>query len=326
MLNWQFGPVAVAVGLMLTAVPPVLDLDLGQASAQDPTTSQEEPVRETEGSATGAPSAPATEESSPRPFLRRGPLAPRPLTPEEHEEAERLKKLAAMFGTDPTAIVGRVQFSATYYDLPQEAQATTGVARVDLPFRGNWLLRTDVPFLQWTDPNRTGVPSAQGVSDLLVLLGWRAYNTPEYAVLLGMITTFPTASETQVGLGKYTLGPLVATARFLPRIQSFLFGVFQYQTSVGGDPSRQNVSVGRALAQINTIWTVHWWTIVQGVWQVDWERNGKSSMTAEFELGRNLVGGLGMYVRPGVGVWGQSLLGAYDWNVEAGVRLMFRSF
>jgi hypothetical protein len=31
-------------------------------------------------------------------------------------------------------------------------------------------------------------------------------------------------------------------------------------------------------------------------------------------------------VRPGVGIWGQTAPGAYNWNVEVGVRYVFGSF
>ena len=65
---------------------------------------------------------------------------------------------------------------------------------------------------------------------------------------------------------------------------------------------------------------------MNAVWQVDWERSAKSSMTLELEVGRSVVGRLGVYVRPGVGILGRDLPGAYDWNIEAGVRFMFRSF
>ena len=253
-------------------------------------------------------------------------LRPKVLTPEEHEEAKRLRELAAKYGTDPTAIVSRVQLSSQYLDLPQGARASETTARVDLAVRGNWLLRADVPFLRWSDPNRPGTTSAQGMSDLVALAGWRVYNTPEYAFFIAAISTFPTASEDSLGFGKYTVGPLIATARFLPRWESFLFGVFQHQVSVGGDPARADVSLTRATALINSIWANRWWTIVQGVWQIDWERSAKSSMTLEFEVGRNLVGRLGMYVRPGVGIWGQDVIGAYDWNIEVGIRRTFPSF
>ena len=65
---------------------------------------------------------------------------------------------------------------------------------------------------------------------------------------------------------------------------------------------------------------------MQGVWQVNWEQEAKSSMSLESEFGRNVVGSWGMYLRPGVGIWGNTVAGAYDWNVEVGTRYMFKSF
>lgn len=253
-------------------------------------------------------------------------LRPKQLAPEEEEEAERLRKLAAKYGTDPTAIVGRVQLSSQYADLPHGARLSDSVARVDIPFRSNWLLRVDTPFHRWLDPNIPGMGSAQGLGNLSAILGWRAYNTPEYAFLIGVASSFPTASDDRLGSGKYTVGPIVATGRFLPRLESFLFGVFQHSVSAGGDPSRADLSFTNASVQINTIWAERWWSTVQGVWQVDWERKAKSSMTVEVELGRNVVGRWGMYVRPGIGIWGTNVPGAYDWNVEVGTRYMFKSF
>ena len=245
---------------------------------------------------------------------------------EQQEEAERFKKLAARFGTDPTAIVGRVQLASAYAELPQGGKSVSTVARVDLPFRGNWLLRLDFPFERWNDPNRSGTTSERGLGDLAVTAGWRAYNTPEYAFFLGASSTFPTAAENALGSGKYTVGPFIATARFLPRWESFLFGIFQHQASVGGDPVRRDVELTKVSAQINTIWAERWWTIVQGQWQIDWERSAKSSMTLEFEGGMNLGGRWGIFMRPGVGVWGRDLAGAYEWNIEIGIRRMFGSF
>ena len=253
-------------------------------------------------------------------------LGPQPVTPEQREEAERLRKLAAKYGTDPTAIVGRMQLSSAYYDLAQGARASDTIARVDLPFRKDFLLRVDAPFLKWSDPDRPGVTGRQGFSDLAVTAGWRAYNTPEYAVLIGVVSTMPTAAETGLGLGKYTVGPTIATVRFLPRWESFLIGLFQQQVSVGGDPARKSVNLSRFAAQINSFWAGRWWSIAQTVWQIDWERNAKGSLTLELEVGRSVVGPLGVYARPGVGVFGRDLIGAYDWNVEVGVRYMFRSF
>jgi hypothetical protein len=222
--------------------------------------------------------------------------------------------------------VGRLQLTSQYLDLSGGADATVSTVRVDLPFRRDFLLRMDMPFLNTTDPNSPGAPSQSGASDLAVTAGWRVYNTPEYALLIGALSTFPTAAHDALGFGKYTVGPAVATARFLPQWDSFLIGLLQYQTSVGGDPSRRDVSFFRAAGQVNSFWAERWWTVLQAIWQVDFERSGKSSMTMEFEAGRNLVGRFGAYVRPGVGIWGRDVAGAYQWNIEVGVRYMFASF
>lgn len=266
---------------------------------------------------------PVTDEPRKNPFKR---IGPQPLTPEQREEAERLRKVAAKYGTDPTAIVGRMQLTSQYLDLTPHANATLTTARVDLPFRGDYLLRVEMPFLRTTDAQNPGMGSQRGLSDLSVVAGWRAYNTPEYALLVGAVGSFPTASEPALGFGKYTVGPAVATARFLPRLDSFLIGLLSYQTSVGGDPSRKDVSLFNITAQVNSFWGQRWWTIVQSVWNVDFERSGKSSMVMEFEAGRNLIGRFGAYVRPGVGIYGRDVIGAYVWNIEVGVRYMFTSF
>jgi hypothetical protein len=234
--------------------------------------------------------------------------------------------LAAKYGTDPTAIVGRLQLSSAYNDLPNGGHAVDTIARIDLPFRKNFLLRVDAPFLKWSDPNRSGITSVRGLSDVAVTAGWRAYNTPEYALLLGVISTMPTAAETVLGLGKYTVGPTVATGKFLPQWESFLIGVFTQQMSVGGDPARRSINVSKFTGQINSFWGRRWWSVAQTVWQVDWERNAKASLVLELEVGRSVVGRWGVFVRPGVGIFGRDLVGAYDWNVEAGVRYMFPSF
>ena len=178
----------------------------------------------------------ALKEPHAEPEKRRRLIGPQSLTPEQREEAERLKQLGAKYGTDPTAIVGRIQFSSEYLDLSRGARAVNTTARVDLPFRGNYLLRINVPVFRLNDPNRPGAADVHGFSDLAVTAAWRVYNTPEYAVLAGVTSTFPTATEPGLSLGKYTVGPALATARFLPRLDSLLLGLFSHQISVGGRP------------------------------------------------------------------------------------------
>ena len=156
-------------------------------------------LAEDEQTETDNPAEASDEAPQKRRFLKR--LGPQPVTPEQREEAERIRKLAAKYGTDPTAIVGRLQLSSQYADLAHGARFSDTVARVDLPFQRNFLLRVDLPFHRWIDPNRPGVSSAQGLGDLSVVTGWRVYNTPEYALLIGAVATFPTADEPCFGVG-----------------------------------------------------------------------------------------------------------------------------
>lgn len=253
-------------------------------------------------------------------------LGPQHLTSEQREEAEHLRQQAAKFGTDPTAIVGRVQFTSQYIDAPEGGRVLFGAGRVDLPFQRNYVLSISAPYVSTSIPGRSGTMTTQGFGDLSILTAWRAYNTPEYAVLLGVITTLPTAEDARLGLGRYTVGPTIATARFLPRWKSLLIGSITQQISVAGDSVRNPVNLSRAVVQVNTIWADKWWTIAQAAWQVDWERSTAGSMVLELEVGRNVVGKLGVFVRPGIGIFGQNLRGAYDWNIEGGIRYMFPSF
>ena len=128
------------------------DAAVTPGSGEEGTAPEEQPVpEETDGKLEPAQAGPRREPRFLPPRLRPGAL-----TKEEEEEAERLRKLGAKFGTDPTAIVGRVQMTGQYLNLPQGAHARDAILRVDLPFRKNWLLRMDLPYLKWVDPNRSG--------------------------------------------------------------------------------------------------------------------------------------------------------------------------
>jgi hypothetical protein len=243
---------------------------------------------------------------------------------EEQAEATRLSTIAARMGTDPTAIIGRAQTLFRYDALEGGSRTNNLVARLDVPYHGNFLFRADLPYV-WSNPNQPGTSNENGVSDLFVRAGGRVYSDPGNALFAGMDFTFPTADK-QLGTGKYTVGPGVATAHVLPARGSLFYMLLQHQLSVGGDPSRQGVSLSRIQSQFNTIWTDRWWTQVEAVTQVDWERKATNSMTLEFEGGYRFTKDWGVWVRPGVGLWGRNIPGAYDWNVEVGIRHMFAAF
>jgi hypothetical protein len=247
-----------------------------------------------------------------------------PPTTEEEDKAKHLSDIAARMGNDPTAIIGRAQTLFRYDALEGGKRTNNLVTRFDVPYRGNFVLRADLPYV-WSNPNKAGTSNQNGVSDLFVRTGGRVYTGPRDALFVGMDFTFPTA-EKQLGSGKYTVGPGVATAHVFPALDSLLFTLIVHQVSVGGDPSRQSISTSSGQIFFNTIWTDQWWTRLELVPQVLWEQKGKSSMTLEFEGGYRFIQDWGLWVRPGVGLWGRNIPGAYEWNIEAGIRRMFSAF
>lgn len=257
-----------------------------------------------------------------RPVVRR--FGAKPLTPEQQEEAKRLSAIAARMGTDPTAIVGRVETLFRHNALEGGSRASNVVGRVDVPYHKNVVLRADLPYV-WSNPNQPGTSKQDGLGDLLVRAGGRVYSDPADTIFVGMDFTFPTADD-KLGTGKYTVGPGVATAHVFPAWDSIIFGLLQQQFSVGGDPSRNNVSTSLLQCWFNTIWTDHWWTQIEAVAQVNWERKATTSMTFEFEGGYRFTKDWGVWLRPGIGLWGRNLPGAYDWDFAIGIRRMFVGF
>lgn len=292
---------------------------VSQEQSEDPVSQGEDPALDTDDTMPGPEDEKAGQS---RPVVRR--FGAKPLTPEQQEEAKRLSAIAARMGTDPTAIVGRVETFFRYDALEGGGRNSNLVGRIDVPYHKNFVIRADLPYV-WSHPDQPGTNSQNGLSDLFVRAGGRVYSDPGDTIFVGMDFTFPTA-EDKLGTGKYTVGPGLATAHVFPAWDSIIFGLLQHQFSVGGDPSRNDISASRLQAWFNTIWTDHWWTQLEAVGQVDWERKGKTSMALEFEGGYRFKKDWGVWFRPGVGLWGRDLPGAYDWIIEVGIRRMFVGF
>jgi hypothetical protein len=144
---------------------------------------------------------------------------------------------------------------------PQDARGTTTVARVDLPFRRDYLLRVDAPFLNGAI-DRPGTTSAQGFSDLAVTLGGGPITRPNMPSSSACSTTMPTASETGLGLGKYTVGP----TRYCSICPQYLFLSGFTQQLPSAAISRKSV-IFQSHCTNQFVWAERWWTIAQAVWQ-----------------------------------------------------------
>ena len=271
------------------------------------------------------------ESSSESEERERHPLRARLLgaTPEERErlaaERKRLSETAAAFGTDPTAIVGYYQAGYGHNAFTSNLRTETATAVVQLPLTPNWLFRATLPYV-WADPNQPRGSTMDGTSDMTIRTGGRLYASENVALLIGADVIFPTAAKTQLGFGKYALGPGGGLAVPLPRARSLFFLVVQDFNSVGGDPSRANVHFMQIQPAINTFWSKHWWTTVQGTWYMNWNENRRTALNLVGEVGHNFDGHWNVFAGGGVGVVGRDLpFFGLDYTVQAGVRWVFRT-
>jgi len=205
---------------------------------------------------------------------------------------------------------------------------------VSLPLTPNWLLRVDAPFT-YLDPKDPNEKSVAGVGDLRVRLGWRVLNTIDGSLFIGSEFYFPTASNDQLGLSRFAVGPAVVGSVQLPDLKSNAFLWVEYLTSVSGPVGNgasgssgadSSTSESRVRFRLNTIWSEKWWSFVESRFFVDWKQNAKTGMVLLFEGGRRLDSHWRLYLRPEVGLWGRDLPGTFDYGVEFGVRYMFYLF
>jgi hypothetical protein len=239
-------------------------------------------------------------------------------TPEERarlaEERKRISEAAAAIGTDPTAIVGFYQAGYGHTEFTQGLRLDTATAVVRLPVTPNWLLQVTVPYA-WADLNRAPGFPTNGISDTVVRTGWRVYASENVALFIGGDVSFPTASEKQLGTGKYTLGPGGGVAAPLPRLRSLFFTLVEDFISVGGDPSRADVHFMRVQPALNTIWSEHWWSLASLTWNIDWTQRLESTVNLLGTVGYRFDKHWNIFVGGGGGVVGRDASLGQDWTV-----------
>lgn len=249
-------------------------------------------------------------------------------TPEERArldaERRRLSGEAASFGVDPTAIVGFYQFLYGHSSLSSGVRVDTATPSVRVPITPNLLFQVTMPYA-WADKNQSNVFPLRGAGDMTTRMGGRIFANEKVALFVGFDASFPTASERQLGTGKYTLGPGGSLAIPLPRMRSLFNLVALDYNSVGGDPSRTDLHFLFVQPAVYTFWTEHWLTGAVMTWAVDWDGRRKTTMNLLGEVGYRFADHWILFAGPGVGVVGKETFLGMDWMVQGGVRWVFRT-
>ena len=157
----------------------------------------------------------------------------------------------------------------------------------------------------------------------MVRTGGRIYSNEFVHVLLGLDTVFPTASDSRLGADHYTLGPGIALAAPMPRLNTLAFLVASDYHSVGGAANTADVHFLQIEPRLNTYWSEHWWTLLDGRWAVDWHNRRTTTLNLFGVLGYRIDEHWNIFGGAGGGVVGQATLLGLDWGVQFGVRWVF---
>jgi hypothetical protein len=182
--------------------------------------------------------------------------------------------------------------------------------------------------LRYADLNLdTAGPASFGVSgigDFDARLLFLPYVSPGFILAAGLEAFFNTATNAALGSGKTSLGPQIfgvfpgllgKTSLFAP--------AYQYVFDIAGPSDRADIS--RSQIDLYFVWALaagRNWLIVDPQIVFDHE-NDKTPVLAEIEWGFMIApsSGVSGYLRPGAGIGADR---PYDWNVEAGLKLIWR--
>jgi hypothetical protein len=222
--------------------------------------------------------------------------------------------------TDPTDFHTRFDLRNEYQSLDGGGRRNVLVPRFEYALSTAFLLRADVPYV-WVDPNRPGTGQESGLGDISVRAQARLLRTPAYAVVAAAELTLDTAQDPSLGTGRYIFQPLAYVAIGLPKYKSTVFPYVQQFWAFGGTT---DVEINTTLLRsgVLSIFPKKTYTYVEPSLYIDWERDARTGGTLEVEVGRFVSKGLGLYLRPGVGLWGD-IPPVYDWNFEVGLHYFF---
>lgn len=223
---------------------------------------------------------------------------------------------------DPTDFRTRIEMRGRWQDFQSGYERFQLLPRLDYAFSKQLSIRFETP-LTYADPNRPGQSPESGFGDLLVRLSYRALRGEGYAVVTALETTFDTASDPVLGLGTTLVSPVVFASIDVPAIKSTFFPGFQHYASVGGGANSLNINYTQFRTVLFTRWPNRFYTVVDGQYFVDYERNNRFGMLLELEGGRLLSKHVGVWVRPGWGLVGDNVRPVYNWQLEAGIRYLF---
>lgn len=204
----------------------------------------------------------------------------------------------------PAEGVWRMQFVARY---------DAAVVRKRRWFSGHrgMLLRFELPIASVGTPDVTKSGLGDAYGQLLLV----PYLSGRFAFVAGSGLIMPTASDTLLGSGKWTLAPAVLPVWFIRGV-GLAFVKFQNFTSIAGDADRPDSNFLLITPTfIQRVGRTSWY-LVDTETKTDWQRDGRTGVKSGFQYGWILPNRIGIWIKPEVW-WGPNRDG--QWNIKTGL-------
>jgi len=219
-------------------------------------------------------------------------------------------------GTNPLNLQQAVTVSNEFASLADALFVDAAVYSYAMPLaRRRLSAEIELPLVT---SNVTGRTEA-GFGDLGARVVWIPWLAERIGLLSGVDTTWSTATNSALGLGRHTLTPFVQLI-LLPSSRTIVAPRYGQRVSAGGKGDRPDIN--EAALGVYTVWlpTPMTWIVVEPEVVFDLERDWTNGDVV-FEYGRLLFGGVGTYIRPRVGL-GHRGAKPFEWALEVGFRII----
>ena len=171
------------------------------------------------------------------------------------------------------------------------------------------LTRFDLPVVAAGVDRQTQV----GLGDLYAQVTYVPWLTRRFALAMGAGVTFPTATDSTLGLGKWQFAPIVAPIWFFPKGKGFVLLRLHEHVSFAGDTTRPAVNYLETVQTVMYNFKKGWWVLFDTQARTDWQGEHGVSFRSGVELGHVVVKRMGLSVKPEI-PWGANRRG--DWTVK----------
>jgi hypothetical protein len=232
-------------------------------------------------------------------------------------------------GQDATRPRSRLDLRAKYEQITSDLELIKLTARVDHPILlGNgWKLNTRISqglfFSDLPSSDNLDGETEEGFGDLLTQAFFIPPSKGKTSVGFGLRTVFPTATQDQLGTGKYSVVPIGVVLHFpswLPPGSFFGLGM-RNQFGFGGDDDRDDIAELQLVPILNIRMPGNSFVAFFPTIRRDWKDDHDFTFPFDMELGRAIgdgkVGSL-RFQTPMIDKRDRS-----DWSLEARVTFLF---